>query len=464
MTELTRAELESFAEAKKDLFEQHLRTLVEIPSISANPDHRQDVFAVATAACEILRSVGFEAEVLETRGTPIVHGHTRANPSWPTVSIYNHLDVQPANEPEWTSDPFKLTVDAHDVYRGRGTTDDKGPALTALFGACAARDAGLPVNIQFIWETEEEIGSPSFEAALLEHRDRLRTGSVVVSDTIWVTRGRPSTPSGLRGLVSFSVSLETASHDLHSGLVGGGARNPLSELTWLIGQMLDGKTGEVKIPGFYSRVDDLSIAEARDFAASGFSVERFMADHGLKSVRVDDPLDLMMALWARPTLEVHGIVGGYTGPGIKSAVPARAEAKLSCRLVPRMTTEETLDLVSKFIHARIPDAVITPAARLEPYHARTHGPYANAVREAYRFGFGVGPAFTREGGSIGAVPTMQRILGAEVYFLGLSLPEHGYHAPNENYDWAQVQGGIPMFAHYLELVSQADAQGEGRSA
>jgi acetylornithine deacetylase/succinyl-diaminopimelate desuccinylase-like protein len=179
-----------------------------------------------------------------------------------------------------------------------------------------------------------------------------------------------------------------------------------------------------------------------------------MHDHEMRSIRVEDPLDLMTAIWARPTMEVHGIVGGYVGPGIKSAVPARGEAKLSCRLVPNMTCTKTLERVAAFVKERIPDAEVHKDARLEPYRGHTTGPYAEAVREAYHFGFGSRPAFTREGGSIGAVPTMEAVLGAHVYFLGLSLPEHGYHAPNENYDWEQASGGIPMFARYFESVAK----------
>ncbi len=450
--DLTREALAKFADEHRPAFERHLKTLVEIPSISSSPDHKKDCVRVAEAARGMIESLGGQAELLDTPGTPMVLGRFDAAPGAPTVTVYNHLDVQPANEPEWRTDPFRF-IDEGGVYRGRGATDDKGPALSALFGAVAAHRAGVPMNVKLLWETEEEIGSPSFEAGLERHRSKLDTGSVVVSDTIWLTRGRPSTPAGLRGLQGFRITLETADHDLHSGLVGGAARNPLTELAWLIGEMVDGRTGKVKIPGFYDDVEELTVAEARDFAASGFSVETFMKDHEMKSIRMDDPLDVMNAIWAAPTLEVHGIVGGYTGPGIKSAVPARAEAKLSCRLVPNMTCTKTLDLVTAFVKSRLPTAQVHKDARLEPYRGRTTGPIADAVRDAYHFAFGARPAFTREGGSIGAVPTMEQVLGAHVYFLGLSLPEHGYHAPNENYDWEQASGGIPMFAHYFERLS-----------
>ncbi len=455
--ELQREDLIAFADVHRESFEADLKTLVEIPSISPSPDHREDQDRVAKAAAQIMRDMGVQAQIIQTPGSPVVHGVLGDDPSCPTVTVYNHMDVQPANEPEWKTDPFEMITQG-DTYRGRGTTDDKGPALTALYGAVAARQAGVPINIKLLWETEEEIGSPNLAAGLQSALLRFATDSVVVSDTIWLTRGKPSTPVGLRGLQSFSVHLETADHDLHSGLVGGAARNPLTELGWLIGEMVDARTGEVKIPGFYKNVEDPSLNEAREFAVSGFSIDRFMADHELKSLRMTDPLDVMIAIWTRPTLEVHGLVGGYSGPGIKSAVPARAEAKLSCRIVPDQTCEEVLQLVTEFIHARIPDAKIVPHARLEPYKGLTHGGLADAVRDAYHFGFGQRAAFTREGGSIGAVPIMADVLNAPISFLGLSLPEHGYHAPNENFDWEQARGGMPMFARYFENLANAGKQ------
>ncbi|MBI4817779.1 MAG: M20/M25/M40 family metallo-hydrolase [Deltaproteobacteria bacterium] len=445
-------ELRAFALAMRSRFESELRTLVEIPSVSSDPARMGDVWRCADVARTILEAYGAKAEVLATPGAPLVVGNFVSDPKHPTITVYNHLDVQPANEPEWRTDPFVMVTEG-DRYCGRGTTDDKGPALTALLGAVAAQRAGVPLNVRFLWELEEEIGSPSFEAGLVRHHDVLKTDSIVVSDTIWLTRGRPTTPAGLRGLQGFRLTLETASHDLHSGLVGGAARNPLAELCTLVGEMMDGRTGAVKIPGFYDEVDELTLAEARDFAACGFRIETFMKDHQIRSLRSDDPLDLMARIWAQPTLEVHGIVGGYTGPGIKSAVPARAEAKLSCRLVPRMSPDKTLERIKAFIAERAPDVVIHEGPRLEPYKGKTSGPFADALRAAYEFGFGVRAAFTREGGSIGAVPTMERVLDAQVYFLGLSLPEHGYHAPNESYDFEQALGGVLAFAKYFELVA-----------
>ena len=303
---LTREALDQFANGCRGVFEAELRTLVEIPSISADPAHQGDVRRVAEAARSLFERHGGRAEILETSGNPLIHGWFGEDPSQPTITVYNHMDVQPANEPEWTADPFTFVVDG-DTYRGRGSTDDKGPAVTAFCGALAARRAGVPLNIHFLWETEEEIGSPSFEGGLNRHKGRFRTDAIVVSDTVWITRGRPSTPAGLRGLKGFRLTLETADHDLHSGVVGGAARNPLAELIKVVAAMLDGETGKVKIPGFYDEVVKPSKQELEEWAHAGFSVETFKKDHMITGMRTEDPMKVMKRVWGRPTMEVHGV-------------------------------------------------------------------------------------------------------------------------------------------------------------
>ena len=453
---LTLEGLRGFAEGKRPSFESELRTLVEIPSISSDPERGGDIRRCAEAAADLFRRYGGEAEILETEGNPLILGRFQSDSSHPTLTVYNHMDVQPANEPEWTTEPFRMEVEG-DTYRGRGTTDDKGPALAALFGALAAREAGVPLNIHFLWELEEEIGSPSFKGGLERHLAKLDTDAIVVSDTVWITRGRPSTPAGLRGLKGFRLTLETARHDLHSGVVGGAARNPLAELMTAVADMVDGPSGRIKIPHFYKEVVKPTRKELKEWAQSGFEVATFAKDHDLLSMRVDDPLRIMKRIWGRPTMEVHGVVGGYTGPGIKSAVPPRAEVKLSCRLVPDMDAATTLERIRKFLAKHHPDVVLHEEHGLAPFKGHVTGPYAEAVKEAYAFAFGAPCCFTREGGSIGAVKTMEDTLGCQVYFLGLSLPSHGYHAPNENFDWEQASGGMVAFAHYFRTVSGISA-------
>jgi acetylornithine deacetylase/succinyl-diaminopimelate desuccinylase-like protein len=319
----------------------------------------------------------------------------------------------------------------------------------------AAREFGVPINIAFLWELEEEVGSHHFEDTIIAHKDRLKTDAIVVSDTVWVTRGKPSSPAGLRGMQPFRLTLRTATSDLHSGITGGVARNPLMELMQVVSTCVDGHTGRVLIPGFYDEVEALTPDEERAFLDSGFTVDTFRRDHQVDSLRASEPLEVMRRLWAMPTFEVHGVVGGYTGPGVKAAIPPKAEVKLSCRLVPNMTCAGTLDRIRSFIAERFPDVEVHADPGLDPFKGRTTGPLADAIRAAYGFGFDAEPVFTREGGSIGAVPTMERVLDAPVVFLGLSLPEHGYHAPNEFFDWEQAEGGIAAFAHFFARLAGA---------
>jgi acetylornithine deacetylase/succinyl-diaminopimelate desuccinylase-like protein len=452
--------LRRYAEKSRKEFEELLKEFVEVPTVSVDPAKKQAIREGAKLAAHTIRRFGGEAEILETPGAPIVHGRWGNDPSRPTVTVYNHLDVQPASketEP-WETEPFTF-VKKGDRYFGRGTTDDKGPALSALFGARAAMQANVPVNVRVLWELEEEIGSPSFAAGITAAKDRLATDSVVVSDTIWVARGKPACPAGLRGLQGLLFTLETGTTDQHSGVTGGAARNPIAELMKVVSECFDATTGRVKIPGFYDDVVPPTKAELEDFKRSGFTVAGFKKDHMFKSIRSSDALDVMKRVWAMPTFEVHGVIGGYTGPGVKTIVPPRAEVKVSCRLVPNQTGEKITRLITKFVKSKNPDVKVHVEGRLNPYRGVTAGPLADAVRRSVKFAFGKEPVFVREGGSIGAVVTMEKVLNAPVMFLGLSLPEHGYHAPNENYDWEQASGGMIAFARYFEEIGALGKSG-----
>lgn len=462
---LSQHALESFARRERDRYETLLREFVEIPSVSADPSRQEDIERCARLGVATIRHFGGNAELFRVPGAnPVLLGTFGTDRDRPTVTVYNHLDVQPASketEP-WRSEPFTFTREG-DTYFGRGTTDDKGPALTALFGARAALDGGVPVNIRFLWELEEEIGSPNFAKTLKSIGRTAATDSVVVSDTVWVSRGRPSLSCGLRGLQRLTFHLETAETDQHSGTTGGAARNPVAELAQLSAEIFDARTGRVKVPGFYDDVEALSRSEQNDFAKSGFSVKGFMEDHGFRSIRTKDPLDVMKRLWALPTFEVHGIVGGYTGPGVKTIVPPRAELKASVRLVPRMRGEKVAKQIQAFVKKRNPDVRVETGSSAAPYKGVTTGPWVEAAKRAVRFAFGKDPVFVREGGTIGAVLSMEQILKVPIVFMGLSLPDHGYHAPNENYDWGQASGGMVAFAKYFEEVA-AISSGKRRPA
>ena len=442
-----------YADDSRGRFETALREIVEIPTISVEPEHKPDMARGARYAADLLESMGAKARVYDTGGHPLVHGRFETGAGRPTVTIYNHLDVQPAEGPDWRTEPFRFTREG-DTYFGRGTTDDKGPAISALFGAKYAADNGARVNIDFLWELEEEIGSPHFESTIRDHAADFATGSIVVCDTVWVSRKHPACPAGLRGLQGFRFTLRTGETDQHSGTAGGAARNPQAEICELISQCMDAKTGRVKIPGFYDDVVKPTKQELEDMKKSGFTTREFKKDHLLKSLRVDDPLEVMKRIWMMPTFEVHGIAGGYVGPGVKTIIPPSATAIVSCRLVPNQSPKKIVKLVKDFVKKKNPDVEVWHEHALPGYLAKTTGPYADAIKASMKFAFGKEPVFVREGGSIGAVLSMEKVLKAPVYFLGLSLPEHGYHAPNENYDWRQASGGMVAFAKYFDIVSR----------
>ncbi len=452
---LDRKSLAAFASANRESFEALLKQYVETPTVSAQPEHKLDIARGVELASETIRDFGGRAEVIPTDGNPIVHGIFDAGEGLPTLTVYNHMDVQPASketEP-WNTEPFVFTR-TKDTYWGRGTTDDKGPALSALFGIKAAREAGVPINLRVLWEFEEEIGSPNFEKGIASAEDKLATDSILVSDTIWVSRSRPACPAGLRGMAGFVLTLETGTTDVHSGVTGGVARNPLGELMQLVSKMYNATTGKVKIPGFYDDVAPLSKGEKQNFLDSGFTARHFKKATGLKKMRTEDELEMMTRLWAMPTMEIHGVVGGYTGAGVKTIIPPRAEVKISCRLVPNQNPAKIAKLIRKFVAEVNPDVKFSPANTMQPYKAPITGPLAESVKASMKFAFGREPVFVREGGSIGAVPSMEKVLGCPVMFIGLSLPEHGYHAPNENFDWGQASGGMAAFAKYFELVAK----------
>ena len=437
-------------------YEEDLSLLVGVPSVSSEPDRAPDVRRCADVAAGLLRRAGATAEVVPTGGHPVVHATLVTDPGYPTVALYNHLDVQPADPAEWSSDPFTLTIE-RGRYTGRGATDDKGPALAVLNAASLARDAGIPLNYHFLWELEEEIGSPHFASFLRERKRQIPADSVLVSDTIWVARGIPSIPYGLRGLLPATLSLQTARADVHSGVAGGVARNPLLEISELLVRCCDPATGRVKIPGFYDGVKKPGKGELeKSLAATGFTAGGFARDLGLTSIRssIRTDTDAVRAFSMMPTFEVHGITGGYTGPGAKAIVPHRAEAKVSMRLVPGQDPARIVRLFREFVKRQNPDVRVTTFPALQPYLGDHKGPYATAARSAMRAAFGKEPAFTREGGSIGAVTAMDRILRVPISFLGLSLPSHGYHSVNEHFDWGQASGGIRMFLHYFAEIAK----------
>jgi acetylornithine deacetylase/succinyl-diaminopimelate desuccinylase-like protein len=445
--------LASYTKSIRKRFEEQLQNLVEIPTVSADPECVSDIHRAAEIAKTFLENAGANSKIVQTSGNPIVIGHFDVRDAKRTVTIYNHLDVQPADEPEWKQDPFKFKKQ-NGKYFGRGTTDDKGPALTALFAAEYAVKNRIPINIKFIWEFEEEIGSPNFDEFLRKYKNNLKSDSVVVIDSVWISANQPCVYYALRGNITGSMFLETSEHAVHSGIAGGVAVNPLFELCRTAAQCYDPRSGKVLVPGFYEGVVQPGGWESANFRKCGFELKKWSRSYGLKKLQVKNRNQAIQRLWCRPTFEVHGMVGGYTGPRVKTAIPGRAELKFSCRLAPNQDPE----IISKRFRDHIKK--LNPAVRVQfyaaisPYLGNFSGTYSRAASNAFLFGFGKRPVFARVGGSDGAIISLHKHLKAHINLMGLSLPEHGYHAPNEYFEWTQVQNGIKTFVKYFEEVAK----------
>ena len=385
--------LDSFIKESRQSFEEGLAQLVEIPTVSMDPERKPDIRRGAELARQFIESIGGKAEIVETPGNPVVFGRIEKPGANRTVTIYNHIDVQPADDSEWHRAPFTF-FNQDGRYEGRGTTDDKGPAFVGN-GCCRLRrkQCEVPININFIWELEEEIGSPNFEHFIKNNRDRLATDSIVVSDTIWISRNQPAIPYGLRGAMMLTMTLQTGAKDVHSGLTGGPARNPIGELCKIVSECYDAATGRVKIKGFYDAVRPATRKELKSFLDSGFTTQRFKAAHELKSLRFEEPDRVLKAFMAEPTFEVHGITGGYQGPGVKTIVPYKAQAKISCRLVPNQKPKEVFGLIRDFVKSKNPDIKTEFISALQPYLGEFGGKYADAASDAMKFSFGRMPAF-----------------------------------------------------------------------
>ena len=443
----------AWAEGHRGFFEEQLRTLVELPTVSADPTRMPNIERCAELAAGLIRHFGGRAEIWRQGGKPYVHG-IFGEPGGPSILIYNHLDVQPADEPEWKGEPFQLRIEG-DRFLGRGTTDDKGPALACLLSVAHAIRRGSPLTFHLLWEFEEEVGSPNFRS-MLEANQAAFSGvqAILVSDTLWVSADRPSMDVGLRGFLGLTLKLRTADVDAHSGVVGGGAPNALSELVRILAACFDARTGRILVPGVHDEVVPASDAELETYLRSGFEVETFRRTYGFRWLLTSEPRELLRRLWTEPTWEVHGIAGGYQGPGIKSIVPATAEAKVSLRLVPKQSPDRVAEAVRRFVTELNPHVEMTVLNGAPAFVTSLEAPACEAMNWAADRVLGKRLAITRGGGSIPAVATMAEQLGAPVLLMGLSLPEHGYHAPNEFFDWQQARRGVELYASWFEELAR----------
>ena len=440
--------LASYGATERDRIIDSLFRWLRIPSISADPQHASDVDRSAEFCAVLLRQAGLEnVDVLQTGGGPAVYADwLEAGPDKPTVLIYGHHDVQPVDPlEEWRAAPFDpVIVDGE--CRARGAIDDKGQTLYQIEAArgLLARLGRLPVNVKFLIEGEEEVGSPNFEALLTRERGRLACDVVVVSDTGMISPDVPSTTVGMRGLVAFDVALRTASIDLHSGMWGGAVPNAALLASRLAAGLHDEK-GRVTLPGFYDEVRSLSPPEQASLDAVPFDEDDFRATAGgvgyFEGEYGFSPLE---QIGVRPTAEVVGIHGGYAGPGIKTIVPATAGFKVAFRLVPDQRPEQVEPAFRAWLAERVPAGVeltVTAEGQVAPALTPIDHPAVGALGRAIEAVWGKSPLFTREGGS-GPEEALGRVLHAPVLFLGVGLPGDRIHAPNERMVMDQFWKGL----------------------
>lgn len=426
-----------------DTREQGLKELedfLRIPSISSDPERGDDMRRAASHLAEQLERVGLEnAAVIETAGHPVVYGDWLKAPGKPTVLVYGHYDVQPVDPLElWTSPPFD-PVQQDGQLLGRGSSDDKGQ-IAMHWQAIAAwlKTTGeLPVNLKFIAEGEEEISSEHFADFVKANLDRLRADYCVVSDTAMVAKGFPAITYGLRGLVYVELRVTAANTDMHSGLMGGVAPNPAQALAELLVRLKD-SAGHVLVPGFYDGVRPLSEEERRQFARIPFDEAEIKRTYGLETLAGEAGFTPTERNWARPTLEVNGIWGGYQGPGSKTIIPAWSAAKISCRLVPDQDPKAVAQALRDYIDEIRPKSVRVTLTELtapsQPWITPIDHPLIQAGRRALERVYGKEPSMIRSGGSIGAVEIMARELNIPCLLVGFVLPDCFAHAPNERLD------------------------------
>jgi len=443
----TDARLTPFVEANRERIEATLVDWLRIPSISAHPDRADDVRASAEFTAALAGAAGLEhIAILDTPGAPSVYADwLHAGPDAPTVVVYGHHDVQPVDPVElWESPPFDPAFRDGECL-ARGAIDDKGQVLYELEAVrgLLEREGRLPVNLKFLIEGEEEVGSPNFAALLEEQRDRLATDLIVVSDTGMLATDVPSTCVAMRGLVAFDVEVRTARGDLHSGLFGGAVPNA-ARISAEMAAALHDADGKVTLPGFYDAIRPLSPAEQASLAAIPFDAEAWMAQAGVTALAGESGRTTLERIGARPTAEIVGIRGGYAGDGMKTIVPAVAGFKVALRLVPDQDPGQVSAAFTAWVDAHTPPGAtvkVTPAGAVAPAVTPVDHPAVGALVRVLERIWGRPPLFTREGGS-GPEEALGRILGAPVLFLGVGLPDDRIHAPNERMVMDQFWRGL----------------------
>ncbi len=449
------ADLAQYCDAHDARALDELFAFLRIPSVSARSEHKADCAAAAQFVADSLTRIGFDATLEATPGHPIVVGEWRKAPAGaPTLLIYGHYDVQPAEPLElWTSPAFEPTLRDCRIY-ARGSVDDKGQLylhIKALEAHLAARGT-LPVNVIVLAEGEEEVGSVNLEQFLEREKTRLACDAVVISDSTMFAPGIPSILSSLRGMAYLEINVRGANGDLHSGMYGGAVVNPAMALARILATMHD-DTGRIAIPGFYDDVRPFPDHVRAQMRTLPFSDDALMHEVGVTGLGGEPGYTTLERLWTRPTCEVNGLLSGYTGEGAKTVLPAVSMAKVSFRLVPDQEPEKIAELVQDHVDRVAPPGVTVMVEHLHggrPWRADLQGPIIDAGKAALEAAFGREPVITGEGGSIPVVGDFERILGAPVLLMGFGLPGENAHAPNEWISQENYQLGIRAAAVLYE--------------
>jgi acetylornithine deacetylase/succinyl-diaminopimelate desuccinylase-like protein len=439
-----------------------LLQLLRIPSISTLPEHKPDIRRAAEFLANELREMGMKnVEIIAGKENqhPLVYGEWLEAHGKPTLLIYGHYDVQPADPlEEWVSPPFEPAIRNDNIY-ARGAVDDKGQTYL-LFKALEGffkTEGKLPINVKVLIEGEEEVGGEHIDEYVEAHPDRLQADAALVCDTEMFAPELPTLTTGLRGLVYTELEARAAAHDLHSGQYGGAAPNPMQALAEMISR-LKGPNGKILIPGFYKRVKRPTKQELASWKRLPFNEKKFMKEEiGTTALVGEKSFSVLERLWARPTLEVHGFRGGFTGEGAKTVIPAVSTAKISMRLVPDMNPKEVLRQYTAYVKKTTPKGIRTSVRLLSSAPASvvsTDSRWIAAGAEAMEQVFRKKTVFMRSGGSIPIVGTFQRCLGIPSVMMGFGLPDDNLHAPNEKFHIPNFYRGIESVGRYLELLGQ----------
>lgn len=439
---------------------EQLKSLLRIPSVSADSAYRDSVNAAAQSVLDTLAAGGLKTELIETDGPPLVYAESPAVPGKPVALVYGHYDVQPPDPLDlWTTPPFEPTERDGNLY-ARGATDDKGQMLTHVHSVAAWKAAGqtLPMQVKFLIEGEEEVGSAQFEAYLArpEAADKLAADVIVISDSSQYAKGQPAITYGLRGIAYFEVHFHGPKQDLHSGSFGGAVNNPAIALSKFLAKIVDDQ-GRIQLPGFYDDVQALEESERAMWAKLNFSDDAFAKQLGVSGLTGEAGYNTLERRWARPTFDVHGLWGGYQGEGGKTIIPAKASAKLSFRLVPNQCPKRVAQQLREFVAANTPTGIRIDVVDLHGgpgVVVNPDSPYIAAAQQAVAAAFGKQAVLIREGGSIPIVADMVDKLAADVLLLGWGLDDDGAHSPNEKFNIEDYFHGIRASSHLWHELSK----------